>query len=84
MKRFCTLFLVLIVLSLSAAAQLVTSAPTPLQEGSKGVVLTYNAASPLGNKGLAGLPASTDVYAHIGVITNKSTNSSDWRYVGTH
>lgn len=83
MKRFCTLFLVLIVLSLSAAAQLVTSAPTPLQEGSKGVVLTYNAASPLGNKGLAGLPASTDVYAHIGVITNKSTNSSDWRYVVT-
>lgn len=83
MKRFCTILLALTVLSLYAAAQIVTAVPAPLQEGSKGVVITYNAASPLGNKGLMGLPESTDVYAHIGVITDKSTGGSDWRYVVT-
>lgn len=64
-------------------AQLVTTQPAILQEGSQGVVLTYHADSPLGNKGLANLPQSTDVYAHIGVITNKSTDNSDWKYVVT-
>ena len=33
--------------------------------------------------GLANLAAGFDVYAHIGVITSKSTGPSDWRYVVT-
>jgi len=34
----------------------------------------------LGNKGLMNY-SGTDVYAHTGVITDKSTSSSDWKYV---
>lgn len=33
-----------------------------------------------GNKGLLNY-TTTDVYVHIGVITNKSSNSGDWKYV---
>jgi len=40
-----------------------------------------NASSPQGNNGLRGLSSSQIVYAHIGVITTKSANNSDWRYV---
>ncbi len=68
---------------LCGSAQLVTTQPTLLQEGSQGVVLTYHADSPLGNKGLANLPTSTDVYAHIGVITTLSSGDSDWKHVVT-
>ncbi len=57
---------------------LVSSDPTfPNQAG--GVTITFNAA--LGNQGLMGQTA--DVYAHLGVITNLSTNDSDWKYVKT-
>lgn len=63
------------------SAQIVTTEPSPLQEASRGVVLTYHADSPLGNGGLANLPEQTDIYAHIGVITDKSTNNGDWKYV---
>ena len=66
-----------------SAAQIVTTSPSPLQEDSKNVVLTYNASSPQGNDGLRGLSSSQIVYAHIGVITTKSANNSDWRYVVT-
>jgi glycosidase len=34
----------------------------------------------LGNQGLYNYSPTTDVYVHIGVITNLSANSSDWRY----
>lgn len=63
-----------------ASAQLVTTQPNPLQQGSMGIILTYHADSPLGNKGLANLPDNTDIYAHIGVLTTKSKNSGDWKY----
>ena len=83
MKRFFSIVLALLALTGVAAAQLVTTTPSPLQESSQGVVLTYNANSSLGNRGLANLSSSVDVYAHIGVITNKSANSSDWKYTVT-
>lgn len=60
------------------AADVVTSEPSPLQESSKDVVIYFHAD--MGNKGLAGTPATTDVYAHTGVITNKSTSNSDWKH----
>ncbi len=79
MKRIYLFLLGLIGLSaLSASAQIVTTSPAILQEESANVVLTYNAASPLGNGGMKGLSASTAVYAHVGVITNKSNGS--WAY----
>lgn len=40
------------------------------------ITITMDAAK--GNQGLLGF--SGDVYVHIGVITNKSTSSSDWKY----
>ena len=81
MKRF-TLFLAVIaaLLPFAATAQIVTTSPAILQEDSRDVVLTYHAASPLGNRELAGAPESTQVYAHIGVITNLSQS---WTHVVT-
>ena len=76
MKRLLLALLTLVAV-VPLWAQLVTSEPTILQENSQDVVLTYHADSPMGDKGLANLPQSTDVYAHIGV-DRKSTrlNSS--------
>ncbi|MDO5396089.1 MAG: alpha-amylase family glycosyl hydrolase [Bacteroidales bacterium] len=81
MKKIFTLILSLIALTLTASAQIVTTSPAILQESSKNVVLTYHADSPLGNNGLKGVTASDPVYAHIGVVTNKSNGS--WKYAPT-
>lgn len=79
MKRIYLFLLGLIGLTaLNASAQIVTTSPAILQEESQNVVLTFNAASPLGNNGMKGLAATADVYAHVGVITNKSDGS--WAY----
>lgn len=84
MKRFYLLLVAAVLFAaLPANALLVDTSPTPLQEASTDVVLTYNAASPLGNGALKNLTPSIDVYAHIGVITSKSTGTSDWKYVVT-
>lgn len=56
----------------------VTTEPSPLQEDSQNVWIYFHADQ--GNKGLAGLNANSKIYAHTGVITNKSTSSSDWKY----
>jgi len=63
----------------AATAQVVTSSPTPLQTNSTGIVITFHANQ--GNKGLMGLDASADIYAHTGVITNKS--GGQWAYAPT-
>ena len=83
MKKIFTLTLFLLSLALTGVAQIITTSPAILQEASQNVVLTYNAASPQGNDGLKGLSSSTAVYAHIGAITNLSTNNSDWKYAPT-
>ena len=80
MKRFCFALLAVFA-ALFAGAQVVTTTPVILQEGSQGVVLTSHADSPMGNKCLENLSTNFDVYAHIGVITNKSTSDGDWKYV---
>ena len=81
MKRFY-LFIAAVValLPLTSAAQIVTTTPAIVQETSTGVVLTYHAASPIGNCQLAGLSESTQIYAHIGVIMS---GSSEWSHVVT-
>ncbi len=81
-----SLFILLAIIAFvrfSSAAQIVTTSPSPLQESSQNVVLTYHADSSLGNNGLKGVSSTTSLYAHIGVITDKSTSSSDWRYTVT-
>lgn len=57
-------------------AQVITTIPT-LPSADDTVTIIYDAT--LGNGALAGF--SGDVYAHTGVITDKSTSLSDWKYV---
>ncbi len=83
MKRLFSLIAILAVVCSFSFAQIVTSSPLLIQDKSQNVTLTYHADSPLGNGGLKDLPSSTPVYAHIGVITNKSINTSDWKYAPT-
>jgi len=56
----------------------VTTQPDIVTED-KEITITFNAAE--GNKGLQGYTG--DVYAHTGVITDKSTSGSDWKYAPT-
>ncbi|HLO37818.1 MAG TPA: hypothetical protein VK173_04990, partial [Lacibacter sp.] len=61
-------------------AQLLTwSPPFPVEnDPSQTLVITVDATK--GNQGLLNYTPATDVYVHIGVITTKSTSSTDWRY----
>lgn len=62
-------------------AQVATSDPSPLQENSENVVIYFHADQ--GNKAMMGLSSSTAIYAHTGVITDKSTGNTDWKYATT-
>lgn len=56
-------------------SQIITATPIfPTEKDS--VTIVYNAA--MGNKGLKGYTG--DVYAHTGVITDKSTSPGDWKH----
>lgn len=65
--------------SLQSFSQLLSWSPDFIQENSTPVVITMDAAK--GNQGLLNYTPTSDVYVHIGVITNLSTSSSNWRYV---
>jgi glycosidase len=69
------LFLPLL-LPLAIHAQVITSLP-PFPTINDSVVVIFDATQ--GDGGLAGFTG--DVYAHTGVITDKSTSSTDWKYV---
>ncbi|MDP4204523.1 MAG: alpha-amylase family glycosyl hydrolase [Bacteroidota bacterium] len=75
-KLYLTLFwLCIYVIS---SAQITTSPALPTV--SNPVTITFDAT-----QGSAGLKGYTgDVYAHTGVITDKSTSSTDWKYVKTN
>jgi 1,4-alpha-glucan branching enzyme len=62
-------------------AQLLTWSPAFPQENDAAtdVVITVDATK--GNQGLLNYMPTTDVYVHIGVITNFSTSPTNWRYV---
>ncbi len=78
MKKILFVLVAIISATASSMAQIVTTSPAILQESSRNVVLTYHADQ--GNKGLINLTSDTGVYAHIGVITSSSSDSSDWKY----
>lgn len=80
MKKLLLSFLGLAAALLPAAAQ-VTTEPSPLKEDATNVVVYFHADQ--GSKGLINTPASTPLYAHTGVLTDKSTNDSDWKYAPT-
>ena len=79
--RRCICFMAFYLIACCAAkTQLLQTFPRFIQENTTGTVrieLNPN----LGNQGLEG--ASGPFYVHIGVITNKSTSSSDWKYVNS-
>ncbi|MCE1199231.1 MAG: alpha-amylase, partial [Marinilabiliales bacterium] len=72
------LFLLTIALLLAWMARGQIVAPTPaLPTDNQSVTIVFDAT-----QGTAGLKDYTgDVYAHIGVITDQSTSSSNWKYV---
>ena len=78
MKILKTFLLTLVIslFALMASAQIITTDPAFPSE-SQSVTITYDATE--GNGALAGFTG--DVYLHTGVITNKSTSNSDWKYV---
>ncbi len=77
MKKLLLPFLLLFIIK--ANAQLLSWTPDFIQESSTPVTITMNAT--YGNNGLLNYTPTTDVYVHIGVITNLSASSSDWKYV---
>lgn len=69
----------LLSLCINSFSQVITWQPTfPTEKDS--LIVLFDAAQ--GSKGLQGYTG--DVYAHTGVITNKSTSSTDWKYVKTN
>lgn len=65
----------------SAQAQVVTTEPPIVQTDSRNIVITFHADQ--GSGELAGQPASAKLYAHTGVITDRSTSDSNWRYTSS-
>ncbi len=70
--------LALVMSAIGLQAQVVTTTPTPLTENSKNVVIYFHADQ--GNKGLAGLSATAEVYAHTGVcVRNAAGQIENWK-----
>lgn len=79
MKSYISTLLIIVAAVFGVKAQVVTTTPTPLQENSENVVIYFHADQ--GSKGLNNQASSAAIYAHTGVITDKSTSSGDWKYV---
>ncbi len=79
-KIFLMMLAVVAIAVQRPAAQIVTSSPLILQQSSSDIVLTFHSDSPLYNQVFANAPQSEEIYAHIGLITSKSTSGSDWKY----
>lgn len=64
--------------AIGISAQSVTTDPVTIDSDSRNIVITFHSDG--GNRGLLPATESTPVYAHTGVITDKSTSPADWRY----
>jgi 1,4-alpha-glucan branching enzyme len=62
-------------------AQLLTWTPPFPKESDPGQTLVITMDATKGNRGLLDYTPASDVYVHIGVITNMSANATDWRHV---
>lgn len=80
MKNILLTAAVAVFACLGVSAQIITTDPPILTQSSKNITITYHADDQASDNALAGLPRSTDVYAHVGLITDKSTGNSDWKY----
>ncbi len=79
-KLFISLFL-WVATGFVASAQTVSTDPVTVTQSAEGIVITYHADG--GNRGLMGLGANAQVYAHTGVITSASTSTSDWKHASS-
>lgn len=78
MRRFVLAFVVMFAVANASLAQLLKTTPEfPTDNSSLSVIADFTK----GNQGLLNYANTNDVYVHIGVITNLSTNNSDWKYV---
>ncbi len=78
MKRFIALLTVIIGLVFNASAQLLTWTPNFAKDNDN-IVITMDATK--GNQGLNNYTPTSDVYVHIGLITDSSTSPTNWHYV---
>ncbi len=76
MRITFTLFFLLCLIT--AKSQLLTWSPDFIGESSDPVEITVDATKD--NQGLKDYALTSDVYVHIGVITNLSANSTDWKH----
>jgi len=76
MKKLIVGLLLFVVLLPVSISQIIITAPA-LPIDNQAVTITFDASQ--GNAGLKGFTG--DVYAHAGVITDKSTSGGDWKYV---
>ena len=80
MKKIVYLLLFIFSISFSKA-QLLSWTPTFPGENDAATNVVITADATKGDQGLLNYTPVTDVYVHIGVITNLSANSTDWKYV---
>jgi hypothetical protein len=78
MKRISILLTVSVCLAMTAQSQLLTWTPDFAKDNDN-IVITMDATK--GNQGLNNYTPTSDVYVHVGVITNLSANAADWKYV---
>lgn len=77
MKKIYALIAAIIGIVFTAPAQLLTWTPDFAKDNDN-IVITMDANK--GNQGLLGYTPVSDVYVHVGVITNLSTGPTNWRY----
>lgn len=78
MKRLLPILLVLLAAAMPSRAQLL-SWTADFPKDADNITITMDASK--GNQGLLNYSPVSDVYVHVGVITNLSINSTDWKYV---
>ena len=78
MTKSTILFVLLCLCAGPLTAQLLTTTPS-FPKDSSNISIIVDCSR--GNQGLMNYGSSTDVYVHVGVITNLSTGPSDWKYV---
>ncbi len=76
MKKLVFFTFLVLSTSLAFAQQLITITPAFATANDNNVVITFDAS-----QGNAGLLGEAMIYAHAGVITDKSTSGTDWKYV---
>lgn len=77
-KLYTYLTFIFLLMSFISQAQIITTSPAFPTESDE-VTITFDAT--LGTGGLKDYTG--DVYAHTGVITDKSTSDTDWKYAPT-